>query len=220
LEKIHISIIVNGIIAKSFKPDSGEIIICADGAANKLRDLEIVPNVIIGDLDSILKENLEWFIDKCNIIKLTDQYSTDLEKALKLALLYNASCVDIYGTSGGRLDHTLSNLSILYKFKNNFSIHVIEDKGWGFFVDAEKGPVTVVFSSKPKEIISLIPMQKVCGITTSGLMYPLIDESLIWGKSEGQSNQAVAEEIRISISSGVLFIFVCGAVRLINSSFG
>lgn len=71
--------------------------ICADGAANMLYDFfsdeiersKFLPNYIIGDLDSIKKEVLEYY-RKQNVIviKQTTQYSTDFTKCVNLITLH------------------------------------------------------------------------------------------------------------------------------------
>jgi thiamine pyrophosphokinase len=49
------------------------ILICADGGANSARKLNVLPNYIVGDLDSISKDTLKYYSGKSNIIKIKRQ---------------------------------------------------------------------------------------------------------------------------------------------------
>eukprot|EP01070_Trichotokara_eunicae_P003341 Trichotokara_eunicae@DN3302_c0_g1_i3.p1 len=93
-------------------------ILCADGGADRLRDSDIdrLPSVVIGDLDSLEPG-------------VHEQESTDFQKVLRITKeerfeRQESSGVPIlvFGVAGGRLDQTISNLSVMYKFdkKRNF----------------------------------------------------------------------------------------------------
>ena len=62
------------------------ILICADGGANSARKMNVLPNYIIGDLDSTTKDTLNYFAGKSKIIKIKRQNDTDVEKCIKFAI--------------------------------------------------------------------------------------------------------------------------------------
>src|SRR5512147_2444542 len=78
-------------------------IICADGGANKARVLGIAPHFIIGDLDSIT-ENTKRFFKSVPIVRIEDQYSTDLEKALNYLISFGFTSAVVAGAMGERPD--------------------------------------------------------------------------------------------------------------------
>ena len=74
-------VVPNAIFRKFYQ--KGDYIICADGGANAARKYRILPNIILGDLDSITNSNLSFYRKKgVEIRKITEQETTDFEKAL------------------------------------------------------------------------------------------------------------------------------------------
>ena len=87
-------------------------LICADGGANSARKLNIVPDYIIGDLDSIGESTLKYYSGKSVIKKINRQDDTDVEKCLKFAIGKNAAEAVLVGVTGDRLDHTFCTLEL------------------------------------------------------------------------------------------------------------
>jgi len=115
MKKEKIILIVNGNLSvkKNFidflkKYDS---ILCVDGAANKIINLGIKPDYILGDLDSINKINIRKYSQ--NLIKLENQNYNDLHKTLLWAKEKNIKNIDIIGIDGKRIDHTIGNFNII-----------------------------------------------------------------------------------------------------------
>lgn len=181
---------------------SKPMVLCADGGANKARSLGIVPEYIIGDLDSVTKSTLRYF-KTVPLIQDTDQNSTDLEKTLEFFLSNGGGSATVIGATGDRPDHTMANFSILLKYHHRLRI---------LFFD-ERCTVQVVSSSirtnaTVGQQISLVPMGVCSGITTTGLRYPLKNESLELGVREGSSNEAISKSISISVRHGALLLFM------------
>lgn len=84
-------------------------IIALDGAANKLIQLNINPDFIIGDFDSFQEEERLASVEK---IKLLDQSFTDFQKALKF-IKKDATRIDVICATGGRMDHEQANIRAL-----------------------------------------------------------------------------------------------------------
>ncbi|MBT3539193.1 thiamine diphosphokinase, partial [Candidatus Parcubacteria bacterium] len=141
---------------KIYKKDSP--IVAADGGANHLKKLNIIPDKIIGDLDSL--ENKEYWEEKTEVIEISDQDSTDLEKVLGNT---DAPFYFAFGFAGDRFDHTLQILHVLSKYR---------DKNIIFFAGAD-----IIFRL-PKQWrvelpietrISLYPLHKTKIIASEGL---------------------------------------------------
>lgn len=178
-------------------------LICADGGANALLPLGLVPDVIIGDLDSIRRRVL----DACRrrgtrIVRLARQSDTDLEKALLFLLEQGRRRVIVFGATGRYSDHTLGNLSILRRYAASMRILLVDAD---FVIETVRGEIR--FPARPGERISLLPFPSASGITTSGLLYALRNERLSFGVREGTCNKAVARHVRISITRGALLLF-------------
>jgi len=176
-------------------------IICADGGANSARKIGIIPDFIIGDLDSVALSTLKYFEKKSTIIQIKRQNDTDVEKCLKFAIKKGFNEVIILGVSGNRLDHTICNLGIVIKFFNKIKIHISAEDS---FLSAYNK--SVVIKSKINETISLYAFDKKTLITSKGLKYPFKNSNLAFGEKESTSNVATLERIELKISGGIIFI--------------
>ncbi|MBI2427194.1 MAG: thiamine diphosphokinase [Ignavibacteriales bacterium] len=180
---------------------SKPFIICADGGANKARSFGITPHVIIGDLDSITDKSRHYF-SSVPIIHLSDQNSTDLEKALDYLLTNKFSSATVIGATGDRPDHTMANFSILVKYHTRLMLQYFDER-----CTIEVVRKRIQFSAVIGQQISLVPMGHCSGIQTHGLKFPLNNESLEPGVREGLSNEAVKSRITISLKKGSLLLF-------------
>ena len=99
-----------------------KLIVAADGGADRLLDYEILPDKVIGDLDSISDKTAtkleDWLILNKDIQK------TDLEKAVEYAIERGSKKIQIVGWSGGRIDHTIAALGLAFDSR----IELIDDK--------------------------------------------------------------------------------------------
>src|SRR5512141_1042329 len=86
------------------------LFVCADGGANTAARYGIMPEAIVGDLDSIHAQTLYKF-RKAAIHRVVDDFSTDLEKAMSWVIDKGYNHIVIAGATGGRLDHFIGNLS-------------------------------------------------------------------------------------------------------------
>jgi thiamine pyrophosphokinase len=177
-------------------------IICADGGANKARLLGIRPHAIIGDLDSISSRTRKHF-SRVEKIHIADQESTDLEKALDFLLKLLIPSATVVGATGGRIDHSLANLSILKKYHKRIRL-LFSDP----FCDIRIIDNKIVFEAIVGSVISLMPLDRCEGIQTIGLKYPLDNESLELGEREGASNVVISSPVQITVKKGCLLLFV------------
>ena len=176
-------------------------LICADGGANKAMKLNLVPDFIIGDLDSINDTTLKFFKNQSKVIKLKRQNDTDVEKCLKFAFKKNFVEAVLLGVTGNRLDHTFCNLGIVAKFFKEIKLKIIAEESLLI-------PYTgrVELTATPGEIVSLYGLDKKTKITSKGLKYPLNNISLPFGIKESTSNKALKEKVYLVISGGIVFI--------------
>lgn len=176
-------------------------LICADGGANSARKLNILPDLIIGDLDSISYENKNFFKKKVDIVEVKRQNDTDVEKALKYLIKKKYKEVILLGSTGDRLDHTICNLGIVLKFYNNIRIKILHQKS---FLVPYSGNIQL--NTIIDETISLYGFSDKTKITSNGLKYPLKNMAITFGKKESTSNVATKNNVSLKISEGVVFI--------------
>ena len=188
-------------IISFFQRNGFNKLICADGGANSALKMNLIPDVIIGDLDSISRDALQEFRTKSRIIQLKRQNDTDVEKCLKYAISKELSGALLTGIAGNRLDHTFCNLGIVLKFFNKIDVSLIAESS---FLKPYRGKIKI--KSVPGEIISIYGFDRKTKITSKGLKYKLKNVSLPFGEKESTSNLSKDDNVQIEIRNGVVFI--------------
>jgi thiamine pyrophosphokinase len=178
-----------------------EIIICADGGATNAKKMQIIPNYIIGDLDSTNEDILNYFKNKkTKIILDKDQDKTDMELAISLAESFNPTAIIILGAIGYRIDHTLANILCLNKIKSNIKTQIIDDRNIIELVDNSKNII-----GKKDEIISVIPLMDIIGLSYHGMKWIVKNKNTKFGWF-GISNKLEKNSANISLKEGKLLI--------------
>ena len=176
------------------------LFIAADGGAAIAHQFGLIPDTIIGDMDSyepLNKEREKTIIDP-------DQETNDLEKALHYAKNKTVKFIVVFGATGKRMDHSLKNLSVLKQFNSQFAEIIFKDT----YSDIQLIHSPFKTEVEPGTSISLFPLSgKVDGITTKGLKYPLQNGVLQNGVHDGSSNEAVEEIVEIEFKKGDLLYF-------------
>lgn len=178
-----------------------DLFVCADGGANTARQHDVMPDLVIGDLDSVSAGTLRW-CRGTRIVRVRRQDNTDLEKALDHLLTKRVGNVLILGAAGGRLDMTLGNLSVLWNYTSRMTITCAGD-GW------RAHPVVgrLVLAARPKSTVSLVPFGSCSGITLRGLQYPLRNARMSIGEI-GVSNVAVRARVSVTVKRGRMLVLV------------
>ncbi len=186
--------------------DSDDLIIAANGGSEHCATLNLKPDLLIGDLDSMDQDLLSaWQSNGVEIISYpADKDQTDLELALLYAQSQQVSEIFVYGAAGGRLDMTIGNLTLLAHPDLLKPITLIcGDEEVHLLLSGE----TLTLRGKPGETVSLIPLQEGSSqVTTAGLKYPLNGEDLVFGYTRGISNQMVSDQALINLARGTLAI--------------
>jgi len=172
-------------------------IICTDGSANLLIDKGINPNVIIGDMDSLLIDNKAF---SGQFIKDSNQENTDLEKAFEWCIKNNVKTINVLGASQQREDHSITNLYLLSTYCDAINLTYVTDY---FSITCHEG--NRIFSSFKNQIVSILPVKHIQDISTENLKYNLSDEELPIS-SRGISNQSISDSFTIN-SSGKIWVF-------------
>lgn len=188
-----------------------ELIIAADGGANHCDRLGVVPNMLIGDLDSVDPGILRQFaqrgvtIDRHPPVK--DE--TDLELALDLALAKGATAVWLFGALGGRWDMSLANILLCAEEKYQALSITLPGSDCLMHILHPGKEFTVHRLPPPGRKVSLLPLQgDVLGLTLHGFEYPLRDATLRFGSTQGISNVLTGPSGTVHLQKGVL-LCVC-----------
>ena len=167
-EKKNVSVILNGQMPTDDtiinQITNSDYIIAVDGSANKLFDLEIIPDVIIGDLDSL--QNIKN--KDIELVETPDQNKTDFRKTLEWCIEKNILNISIFGISGESEDHFLGNYYTLSDFGEKIS--------WKAFTDFSVISPCVgnkKFESFKGQKVSLFCMKGSSTVNSKNLEYPL-----------------------------------------------
>ena len=194
-------IIGNGAIenydrAKSYI-HNGDFVICADGGVRHAANMNIVPDLIIGDFDS---SDAGMF--KAEKIKYPARKDfTDGELCVKYAAEHGYDDVVMLGMTGSRMDHTMTDILLLSKCVNGC---IADDNNEIYYIKD-----TLEIRNKKGMTLSIIPVKgDLSGIVTEGLEYPLNDETLYYGESRGNSNVVMDDYCKVTVKSGEGIIII------------
>ncbi|MCC6398631.1 MAG: thiamine diphosphokinase [Bacteroidetes bacterium] len=179
-------------------------LVVADGGANAALSLGLTPDIIIGDLDSIASASRRAFA-AVRTLRVRRQDNTDMEKALDHIRAAGGGEVVVLGATGGRIDMTLANLSVVWRYIPALNI-VFADNGW--FAVPLRGSHT--FTARAGSRVSLIPFGTCSGITLRGLRFPLTDARLGVGEV-AVSNVVRSGRFSVTVKRGRMIVVVFDA---------
>ena len=202
-----IGIICNGTLNdKDFHKSilkKADLIICADGGANNADKLGVVPDYVIGDMDSAEKDILDKLSKQQNtkIILDLNQDKTDTELAIELAESFNPKEIMLLCAIGTRIDHTIANVLCLDRVKKGINVKIIDNKNEIILIDSSSLDVF----GKKGDIISIIPLTDVKGLTYDGLKWGVDDKNVKFNWF-GICNQLTSQKGSVSVKKGKLVI--------------
>lgn len=173
----------------------------ADGGANSAPALGLPLDVIIGDLDSATPSTLRKFRDAL-IIHIRRQDDTDMEKALDFLREQGFRKILLMGATGRRIDMTLANLTVLWRYVPSMEITVVGDNWYAVPVQGFRR-----MRARKGTIVSVLPCAPCRGVTLRGLEYPLTNASLGAGEV-AVSNVVKSSPISVTIRKGRALVVV------------
>lgn len=207
---MHWVLLANGPLELSPKVrdmvSSAERLIGVDGGSRHLESLGVLPDLAVGDMDSIPQHLLAHYKGEGVEMHLhpPKKDATDLELALELTLERGASRICILGATGGRLDHTLGNLFLLARCLPSGIPACVMDQDQCIHLTDQ----TLTLTGTIGDTLSLLPATpQVSGVSLTGLEYPLSEATLTFGTSWGMSNVFVETQATVTLRSGRLFVF-------------
>jgi len=168
-------------------------LVAADGGANHLYNSTLVPEVIVGDLDSL--QNRDYWQSVTRLQQITEQDTTDFEKCL---YTIDAPVYLAMGFLGGQLDHTLAALHTVQKYYPLKSVMLISNEDVMLACSAD------LRLSVPAGLrVSVYPLAKTGFKSSLGLQYPLDGLTMQQGELIGTSNSSSQSTIEIQVEYGI-----------------
>lgn len=194
------------------------LLIAADGGMDYCRQMELVPDVCLGDFDSISPEEGEERSGKeCRsqtgdvlTIRLPrEKDDTDMLVALKYGMGQGCLEFHMFGGCGGRLDHTIANLQCLvFLRRQSCRGYLYFQEGRAFVLKNE----AVTFDPQEQGVLSLFAMgERAEGVTIKGLKYELTDAVLTNEFPVGVSNEFTGRNCSVSVKKGELLVILHSA---------
>ena len=194
--------------------DQVGFVIAADAGWEKASTLGILPDLLVGDADSIPEELFTELaaagvpIERSPVAK--DE--SDAELALIAALRQGARHVTVLGALGGkRFDHAFANVGLLgLPELGEADVELLDGTTRVRLLRApavEGGPASCRLAGEIGDLVSLLPLGvPAFGVTTEGLLYPLRGETLLPGPARGLSNVRIAADASVKLRQGSLLI--------------
>lgn len=178
----------------------------ADRGALYLAESNISMDIALGDFDSVSNEERQ-IINKHAKDVLTyspEKNYTDLEIAIQKVSEHHVDRILLFGVTGGRLDHELMNIQLLYQLlQNNVEARIIDKSNQIEMIESGK----YIVESHGYTYISFIAFtNRVEGLTLEGFEYPLTEQTIEWGSSLCISNKLSQKKGTFSFRAGILLL--------------
>ena len=184
------------------KYEEGDTVIAADSGYMNAKKLGIPVNILVGDFDSLGKENIP---EDTETVELpVEKDLTDTQAALDIAIKSGARQIIIIGGLDGRLDHTLSNRAILRELS---ALHI-----YAYITDGQNrvryinSSSEIIMRSRFKYFSLIADDETVKGVSIEGAKYPLKNAKIERNRQFAVSNEIVGNCALVSVKKGGLFI--------------
>ena len=179
---------------------AADLIVAADGGADKALALGVIPQAVVGDFDSA-SSAARASLPPSAFHHVPNLDATDLQKSVEFVIAAGHLVLDVICAGGGRADHALGNLSVLTLFRGRAAITFHDDL---FSTSLVEGSATV--TGEPGTLISLVAIGRCTGVTTRGLRWDLTGYTLDFSPI-GIHNELAEPSATIACASGDLLLF-------------
>lgn len=195
--------------ARSFlEREKFDRIVAVDGGLEGAEALGLVPDYVVGDFDTVKRpvrerfEKIPHIVWKCH---KPEKNETDTELARSLVLTLGCERAVFLGATGGRLDHMMANIDVLYAcMQKGVEAWIVDPQNRLYLLDEGK---TFYRDQLWGKYVSFLPYtEQVLGITLTGFQYPLVKKNIRRGEEAGLciSNELAEETGQIIFDEGVL----------------
>ena len=191
----------------TWRIEDADYSIAVDGGYLCFRQAGLVPDTLIGDLDSLSEEEHPGSeFPELKVMHLHEQDSTDFEKALNwIQVNTNIKKLIILGGLGKRTDHLMTNLLVASVADQFLEITFDDDQEWMRRV-TPSCPLSL--HGRKGANLSILPLCESSGVTTKGLQWELNSENIGGSKIVGQSNRCKSDLVEIKCETGNFFVFL------------
>lgn len=186
-------------LSKAF--ELADYVVCADGGISHIRSINKTPDIVLGDLDSVRSEDINYIKEKHIRVEKFPPVKDKTDTDLALDYLIDMECSEIYffGATGDRIDHTFANVFLLDSLlKRNIKGVIYDDKNEIHLVDDCQE-----LKNEENSFISVIPIsERGIRVSISGCFYNLEDVHVPFASTRGISNEIVEDAANVKIHEG------------------
>ena len=181
---------------------AADLIVAADSGYDTAISLGYTVDVLVGDFDSIRSTPIPDHV--ITERHPTDKDQTDLDLALELAVREEPARIAVVAGSGGRQDHELATAMLLCseRWRNVEDLDWISERSRAYVVRGRR-----LLHGDVGSTVSLLPVGGPAEeITTRGLAWELVGDTLRPGSTRGVSNVTTAPVVDVSVETGCLLV--------------
>jgi thiamine pyrophosphokinase len=176
------------------------VIVCCDGSTGNLVNCGMVPDAIVGDMDSLSEDLTVRFADRIYVDETQD--TNDLTKAIMWCHNSGYNDIVIVGATGKREDHTVGNISLLAEYSKYVNVTMVTDTG---IFSPYHGSCTI--SASPGQQVSVFSINPETEITSVGFKYVLTKRKLgNWW--EATLNESLGDYFELRFTVGPVLVFL------------
>ncbi|WP_347860634.1 thiamine diphosphokinase [Salimicrobium sp. PL1-032A] len=187
--------------------DVASVWIGADGGAEVLTEMKMPVDIAVGDFDSVSETMLALIRRTAKETKIhpNEKNETDLELAVNEAMDLGADKILFFGVTGGRMDHTLANIQLLYPLlQHNVEGCIIDKQN---MVELKFPGSYSIEEDRNYPYISFVPFTlQVEGLSLIDFKYPLQKATVPIGSTLCLSNELCREEGTYSFEKGIVLV--------------
>jgi thiamine pyrophosphokinase len=182
-------------------------VIAADSGLDHAFALGIDVDLVVGDLDSVSADALREAERRGVTVERhpVDKDAIDTELAVDAALARGFEHLVMIGSASGRLDQLLAGTLLL----GSSRLLGLRVEAWigDAYVTRVRAEEHVVLHRPVGTTVSLLPLAgDAVGVTTSGLRFPLVDETLPSAITRGVSNEFASTTASVFVRTGLLLL--------------
>jgi thiamine pyrophosphokinase len=181
-----------------------DLVVAADGGARYALDAGIIPDLMVGDMDSL--GEVREIEERGAVLERHPLRKDKMDGHLAVMAVRNrgATAVDLLCAAGGRFSALFAVPHILLA-SERMGLEATMIAGWGLAFVLEAGSRTV--AGGPRDSVSVFPLTgPAIGVTLDGFAYPLEDARLEVGDTLGFHNELIGEEGTVSVGEGALLV--------------
>lgn len=204
---MNIAVFAGGDLLGLPEKQDWDMVICADSGCEHALKFGILPDLVVGDFDSISSETLDYLNAKRvrMIDPISDQDKTDTQLAVEEALALGASYIAIIGGIGDRFDQSLANAQLLlFLWERGIQGYLTDGRQYVYLLASKLELV-----GQPGECVSILPLDRVLeGLYIKGLKYELVNHTIHMGDTRTISNEFTGKTAVISVSKGIALLII------------